>query len=413
MKKIPNASRKSIVGLSLIELMIALLIGSILVLGLVQIFGASRAAYQLSQGVARNQESGRFAIDFLTRDMRMAGHTGCVNDQSLLASSGGVVTGGNIRSLFMSGADRDANNVAALPFPLRFDMAVQGFEANGTSPSDSLTLAATPATGDAGDWTPELPAELANLSPVQGSDIVVLRYLSPEEAPVTAFDAGGTPAVVYPNASGALATGGGGLYAIADCRSATVFQASAAPSLTEMNVTQIGLNKSNLAYISSQDRSLAYKAGSASLFRAESMAYYIRLNPDNEPALYRTRWISTPGSDALTTVTEEMVNGIESMQLLFGRDSVTNPALPPSGYISTMDAADVVDADAIGSANSWRRVGAVQVGLLVRNSGERAASLQSEVPPAVLEVSMSAPADGNYRTAYETTVALRNRLYGN
>lgn len=398
----------------MIELMIALLIGSILVLGLVQIFGASRAAYQLSQGVARNQESGRFAIDFLTRDLRMAGHTGCVNDQSLLAAStGGTITGGNIRSLFMTGADRDSNNVAALPFPLRFDMALQGFEANGTGPTDSLTLSSTPATGAATDWTPALPAELASLNPVEGSDIVVLRYLSPDEAPITSFDAGGTPAVIYPAASGALASAGSGLYAIADCRSATVFQASTAPSSTQMNVTQTGLNKSNLSYISIQDRSLAYKAGSASLFRAESMAYYIRLNQDNEPALYRTRWTSIPGSDALTVITEEMVNGVESMQLLFGRDSVMDPVLSPSGYISTMDTADVVSAHAVGTASSWRRVGAVQVGLLVRNSGERAASLQSISPPVVLEVSMVAPADGNYRTTYETTVALRNRLYGN
>jgi len=401
-------------GLTLIELMIALLIGTILVLGLVQVFAGSRAAYQLSQGIARNQESSRFAVDFLTRDLRMAGHAGCVNDQSLLATTGGVVTGGNIRSLFLSNANRDSNTLTGLPFPLRFDVSIQGFEANGTAPGNAITLPATPVAGLAADWTPALPATLSSLGALKGSDIVVLRFLSPEESPITTFNAAGAPAVIYPAASGTVATGGSGLYAIADCRGATVFQASAAPTATQMNVAVGGLNLSNLSYISTQDRSLAYKAGSAALFRAESMAYYIALNGQGQPGLFRTRWTSVPGSSAVTPQTDEMVDGIESMQFLYGRDSVTDPALPPLGYVATMDTAAVVNAAATDPAAAWRRVGAVQVGLLVRNGGpERAASEQAAIAPAVLQVAMTPPADANYRTPYETTVALRNRLYGN
>lgn len=415
MNKGKQGMAKDMRGVTLIELMIALLIGSILVLGLVQVFSASRSAYQLSQGIARNQESSRFAIDFLTRDLRMAGHTGCVNDQSLLASSGGIITGGNIRSLFLTEADRNTNSVAALEFPLRFDMAIQGFEANGTAPGTTSAIPATPVVGVDADWTPALPTALQGLGALKGSDIVVLRFLSPEESPITTFNAdpGSPPNLVYPAASGTLATQGSGLFAIADCRSATVFQASAAPTSTQMNVAATGLNKSNLSFVSTQDRSLAYKPGSAALFRAESMAYYIRLNGQNEPALYRARWVATPGAATLTLVADEMVDGIESMQLLYGRDAVTDPALPPLGNIATMDTAATVNASTYGPAAAWRRVGAVQVGLLVRNSGERAASAQSAVPQAVMEVSMPAPNDGNYRSTYETTVALRNRLYGN
>ncbi len=85
------------------ELLIALLIGSILIVGVIQVFLASWTAYRLSQGIARNQESGRFALDFLTRDIRMAGHTGCINDQALLSvDDGGHPNGGNIRSLFLN-----------------------------------------------------------------------------------------------------------------------------------------------------------------------------------------------------------------------------------------------------------------------------------------------------------------------
>ena len=408
--KVPRVGiARRMLGVTLIELLIALLIGTILVLGLVQVFSASRTAYQLSQGIARNQESSRFAIDFLSRDLRMAGHAGCVNDQSLLSSTGTVITGGNIRSLFMTETQRNANDVAALPFPLRFDVAIQGFEANGTGPGTALAIPAVPAVGAATAWTPQLPLALAGLSPVAGSDIVVLRYFSAEESPITNFNAAGAPAIEYPAASGTLATGGSGLFAIADCRSATVFQASAAPTNIAMVVNQSGLNLSGLPFVSSQDGSLAYKAGSASLFRAESVAYYVGINPAGDPALFRARWSAVPGAGALAVTPEEMVEGIESMQLLFGRDSETNLNLPPKGYIATMDTA----ADVLGGAAAWRRVGAVQVGLLIRNAGERAASVAPQQPSAVLEVVMNAPADGNYRTAYETTVALRNRLYGN
>ena len=67
-------------GLSLVELMVALAIGLLLLLGLVEIFGASRAAFSSAEGSARIQENSRFALEFLRRDARMAGHMGCLNE---------------------------------------------------------------------------------------------------------------------------------------------------------------------------------------------------------------------------------------------------------------------------------------------------------------------------------------------
>ena len=112
--------RKQSQGVSLIELMIALLIGSILLLGLVQVFGASRTAYQLSQGVARAQENGRFAIDYLQRDIRMLGHFGCVNDQARLQSAGSL-----------------SSHLAATDNPLNFNISLQGYDATATAPTAS------------------------------------------------------------------------------------------------------------------------------------------------------------------------------------------------------------------------------------------------------------------------------------
>lgn len=399
-------------GMSLIELMIALLIGTILIVGMVQVFGASRSAYQLSQGIARNQESARFALDFLGRDLRMAGHAGCVNDQSLLAtdSTGTNVIGGNIRSLFLDNTQRAGNDVAALPFPLRFDMAIQGFEANGTAPGSAVTLSTTPTVGTAAGWSPNLPAALAGLSPIAGSDIVVLRYLSADEAPVQ-WAPGSPTTISYPTASSGVATGGNGLFALTDCNAVAVFQTSTTPTTTGMTVSTAGLNKSGFDPVAPHDE-VSISNPNATLYRAESIAYYVALNPQNVPALYRARWTTAPGSDALTVVAEEMVEGVESLQLLYGEDANSeNLALLPSGHITKTNTAATIDA---GGPGRWRRVGAVQLGMMVRGGGEeRAASMQATAPQHVLQVAMTAPNDGHYRSVYETTLAVRNRLFGN
>lgn len=409
--------RTGIDGLSLIELLIALLIGMVMVLGLVQVFAASRTAYMVSQGIARSQESARFALDFLSRDLRMVGHAGCVNDQGLLQEDASVtpalVRGGNIRSLFLGEDDRNANNVAALPFALRFDVALQGFEAAGTGPGASIDLQTVPAAGDATDWSPQLPAEIAALSPVAGSDVVMLRFFSPEQAQLSGLTPGATTTVSYDAASSAVATEGGGLFALADCGGASVFQASAPPDATSMTVSVSGLNQTAMDFVTEHDGSVTYRAGSTTLYRAESMAYYVALNGQRVPSLYRTRWTSTPGSAALTPVTEELVEGVESLQLLYGEDANSETLeVPPSGYITKTNTADTI-GDAT-SAGRWRRVGAVQIGLMVRGGSiERSASEQATTTPEVLQVTMNAPEDGHYRSAYETTIALRNRLFGN
>lgn len=68
------------------------------------------------------------------------------------------------------------------------------------------------------------------------------------------------------------------------------------------------------------------------------------------------------------------------------------------------------------TAAEWRRVGSVQVGLLVRSPDSASAAVpEAANRPSVLGVQFAAPAapDGKVRGVYDTTVALRNRLYGN
>lgn len=379
--------RKRMTGVSLIELMIALVIGSLLVLGLVEVFSASRTAYQTSEGMSRVQENARFAMDYLQRDIRMAGHYGCVNDQSHLQTAGALQP-----------------HFGATPlYALNFGVSIQGYEAPNTAPGDNLTLGAawTPITG----W----PAEIAALNPRAGSDIIVLRYLSNQGAPVTALGTAGS------NETVTVATGRWGgltsdgvtnptLFGIADCTNVDIFAGTGADPLVTVAPAAAPAPATNFA-----GRYTPQPSGQTMLYRAESLVYYIGNGFSGEPSLFRARF------NGANYVPEELVEGIENLQLLYGLDRVTNLAVsPPSGYI---DVHNPANAGGAWTADTWRRVGLVQIGMLAR-SPDRAASTQAasiNTQRRVLGVRFQplATNDGRYRASYEVTTALRNRLYGN
>jgi len=64
-------------GLSLIELMVALAISAILMLGVATVFLGSKRGYQVNTEVAALQENARFALHTLTTEIRNAGYSGC------------------------------------------------------------------------------------------------------------------------------------------------------------------------------------------------------------------------------------------------------------------------------------------------------------------------------------------------
>jgi type IV pilus assembly protein PilW len=61
-------------GLSLIELMVAMVIGLFLILGVTQIFINNQKSYLFQQGQAGNQENGRFALAILGQELAKAGY---------------------------------------------------------------------------------------------------------------------------------------------------------------------------------------------------------------------------------------------------------------------------------------------------------------------------------------------------
>lgn len=74
MKSLINKQQQA--GLSLIELMVALVLSMLLMLGVTQVFLSSKATYSANQELSEIQESGRFALDILVQDIANTGYQG-------------------------------------------------------------------------------------------------------------------------------------------------------------------------------------------------------------------------------------------------------------------------------------------------------------------------------------------------
>jgi len=384
-------------GLSLVELMIAMVIGLVVMLAVVQVFAASRETYRLSEGLARVQENSRFAMDTLQRELRMAGHFGCVNDQAHNIQNPGTL--------------QSTLNAATHP-SLDFNQSIQGYEATNTEPGTSVTLAATPSVGGTA-YSPTLPAEIAAALPnrVDGSDIVSLRYLMPDGVPVTSVGGTSQRPVFNFDASRLNVLRSGvttpGLYGIADCLSATVFQARTVDGGVA-NVA-FGDAPNNTSLFTS-----VYKEGQTVLYRAESIVFYVGYDATTaQSSLYRVRFSANPNGALVAGAPEALVEGVENLQLLYGQDRQLSTT-SPTGYIDRQGTATQVHASLTDKAAAWRRVGAVQLGMVV-SSPDRASARQADGAAAMttMGVTFTAPTDGRMRAVYQTTVALRNRLYGN
>lgn len=138
----PPAVHRSQCGLTLIELMVAIVIGLILTAGVIQIFLGSHQTYRFQEELSRIQENGRFALETLARDVRNADFRGC---------AGVTLTEDEITDLTIeSGSDGDSS----------FDMAdaVWAFTHNG-------------------GWSPTLDGDVGAHDPDQGGDVIRLRSL--------------------------------------------------------------------------------------------------------------------------------------------------------------------------------------------------------------------------------------------
>ncbi|MGQ0799140.1 MAG: PilW family protein [Pseudomarimonas sp.] len=422
-------------GVTLIELMIALALGVVLVLGIMQVFSGVRSAFATSEGLSRVQENARFAMQFIRFDTRMAGNFGCRNEFQLIyepAKDGQGYYNHTVTDTAPATARRltgvATTGLDTAPYTLQLHRPVQVYDYVGTSPGDTFApnLAIFPGgVGAATAFVPNLPAALIGNSLgldasgllggevgdlVPGSDVLVLRYLSETTIAVP----GGlvdTTGVL----SGASATDFPlwRIFAIAHCSTVSIFQiTSNAPASLASGATN--LNRQAWGYIPYGNGVPAHSV--------EFAVYYIgRTGDDTPPALFRRRLRQDPGSAAQGAQigpAEELIPGVEMMQVLVGVDTepqvvVVPPAVPPAAdqVVNAFRSASQHIPGGTNIATQYireRSIVSLRVSLMIRSPESIGADPQLATR-IVGDVVVTPPRDQRLRQVYDTTTAIRNR----
>ncbi|HET6545219.1 MAG TPA: PilW family protein [Rhodanobacteraceae bacterium] len=394
-------------GVSLIEMMVALVIAGLLAIGLLQIFAASSATSRMQEGLSRVQESGRFAVQYLDRQLRMVGYMGCGSDTERLTQASAV------NHLAQFDAAVPGGNVVPGGPQFRFQRPIEAFTVG----------------------TDTLPAGVDALGATDGTQILVLRMIGDESVPViqvtrTAGNVNNLEITVASATAPVFAGTDGGevLYALESCRSADVFAATQTGTvLTALGATapnvylDPGVTDCNAAGNCPWDFRIsnaflnASSAGggglelNAAIHRAEYLAIFVKDNAEGIPSLYVHRF--ERDSHDLAPTPEELTEGIENLQLRFGIDTGGDGQVDE--YRSTTEViAGLTDDVALDAA--WRKVVSVRVGMLIQSAQRAGVGGQVSGSPrtyTVLGTTITPPDDGAMRQVYETTIALRNRIF--
>lgn len=350
-------------GLSLVELLIALALGSVIALGLTTLFVNNASTQATQQALARVQENGRFALHLLTEDIRRAGQFGC----------------GKFGDLTLAN-DLDNNN-----FYTNFSQALSGFDATGTTPgANAIMLDPDLASGDnLAQWAPVFPNS-ANFwnNAVQGSDVLVVRGAI--NSGLAVINNQNNRINVQGNVANNCVNGqvcNDDYAVVADCAKAHVFQVTTTNGAAVLNHNGGWGDGTNW---------LDNFGPTATVSEVQTRAYYVRLNPNQEPALYRQ--ISTSAGNTA----EELIDGVENIQLLYGEDLNNDRVV--DRYLT---------ADQITDFNN---VYAIRISLLMRSIEPAVAPLQRTYILAGTPFNTPNTGDSatRLRQVFTTTIQLRN-----
>ncbi|MCX7556857.1 PilW family protein [Xanthomonadaceae bacterium JHOS43] len=424
-------------GISLVEMMVALVIASIVGIGLTQILISTKQAFNTNIALARAQENSRFALRFLNEDLRMVAHLGMRNEQGARPGAAEDPAGNLLFNHLAVASGATPRRPASAPWAYRLDIPFQAHEYNGTGMGQTLILPASPIVdgGTGGNWSPSLAGTpLASLASeaLTGSDIIVMRYLSAEF--VTLVNSGPRPDglaisanIPFDSATGRFfwLTGGnpgfiqsGGIYAFSNARAISLFQVTTVgtPAGGEASATALG-GLNTLDWVttpplgaSGEIENSADYGSLLPVHRYEMVIYYVALGADGGPSLFRRR-LDPAATNGLGS-REELVPGVESMQVVLGVANRNYPrnADQPTAYMTADNLSSTTWGTGSPDAEArLRSVVSSRVGLLMRS--QQAGSDQESHNVAGTNVTVGAT-DRQLRFVYETQVSFRNRNRG-
>lgn len=296
-------------GLTIVELMVALLLSLLLIGGVVQIYLGTKATYRVTEGLSRLQENTRFATNMLARDIRMAGYIPCSQTQN------------NVNLV-------NENKWWTPLFTNLFTNSILGFE-NGANP---------------------FPDDGAN-EILAGSDSIVILRGGNKVAAVNLYDTATDEFVMQRDLGGANWVQPGSLMIACDPTNARLFQAGA---IQAGDPTRVAVANGSGESPGNTATSVGYSfSNDAQLANYHAVAYYISNSESgNGFSLYR-RYLNVNSSMQNSPLRDELVEGVETMQLLYGLDVDANGM-----------ADRYVQADNAAITGNWQDVVTVRVNLL-------------------------------------------------
>lgn len=338
-------------GIGLVEIMVALVVSSLLVVGVVQIFVSNRQSYDLQGELAKLQENGRFAFQFLSQDLRMAGYMGCSRTLQLRNN--------------LNDPDEYAYNLDG--------EALIGLYADGNG---DLQGGVIPKGLDLGTLTPNTDVVMLRRA---GSGSVDLRPPFRDQA---------NPANTLVLKDHDLDKGD--IVVVSDCTNATIVQLSTSPGGSNTSITHNtggGVTPGN----STKDLGHSYGQG-AKVSRIMNIIYYVAAGVDGDPALFR-KVGTAPG--------EELLGGVERFRLTYGADIDGDGDL--DGAYQT---AKQIDTSA---TVGWGNVVAVRVDMLMRGDSDTLVDT-TDGQKLVFNGTVEKFTDGFLRQGMSSTVTVRNRV---
>jgi len=374
--QLPRPMRHAAAGFSLVELMVALTLSLILVAGAMSVLYSTKLTSAENERVARIQEAGRTAFELMMQDARAAGYMGCTHPHLNTAT---IPPTSNVNS-----------GLTSATLMWNFLQPVYGFEATG------------------GAWNPTLDAAIpaSNPTPATGSDILVLRTARPGAPTFRTNAVFGSNAVIPvdrdPNSP--LLTAGTTAI-ISDCNNAAIFAVTdftAAGSTATIAHAAGGTPANASDFLAPPAYSFAI---GSTVQPVQTVVYYIAscqapvdgviCKAVTPPALWQITGGGTP---------QELIQGVEAMQLRYGVDSTNNPNMLADKYMT----ADAVDASAY-----WGNVVSVNMAILVRSVDEYGTEKDKKVYPLLGGAAGGGASFGPFndrrnRSVFTTTITLRN-----
>jgi type IV pilus assembly protein PilW len=347
-------------GLSIVEALVTMVILMITLGGVYQIFQSNSLTYRMQEGLARVQENGRFAMDFLVNDIRMAGHRGC--------SSFGPLTN------TLNDAEEWTYN---------FDVGIFGY--------DDVSASFT----DLGSLNIEQNTDVIIIRSVLGNGVNIVKNNSSAQLFVAVVSQESDACDDDTDRVSGICDGD--ILLVSDCKKSRVFQAT--------NIQIAGGNELNISHSSDSNPPPGNNATSwgganaleeerfgtdAEIFKISTIVYYLRKrdsSSDNPPSLYRKHG---------TASAQELVEGVENIQFLYGLD--TSGDRNVDTYVNATSVSD------------WDNVRSVKIGLLVSTMDEIRGMDTNTDSYNVLVTSIGPANDMRIRRVFTATVGLRNRL---